>query len=98
MSGVVTVDGIELPACDLTDPAQLIAWWGNFGFGEHYRKVVLANCYELERARAAATKTHVTEARLKELARINPAYLGFLADGLQGRIIYERESRTAARA
>lgn len=93
--GVVTH---ELPAFDTTDPAQLEAWFGNFGHAEHFRKVVLANCREIERAKATAAEQKVSEARLDDLARTSSTYVQFLIDGLHGRTLRERnvlDSRAA---
>lgn len=87
---LATIDGLEIPSIDETDPAQVEAFFGNFGHWEHWRKVVLANCAELERAKAVGITPKVTEDRLKNLARIHPNYVQFLTDGLLGRILRER--------
>lgn len=78
--------GNTLPELDMTDPASLAAWYSGFAFVEHYRKVVLANCYEIQRALHPKT----SESRLKELARLHPNYLNFLALHLQGRMKWEQ--------
>ncbi len=83
----------EAPSCDITDPAQLEAWFGNFGHWEHWRKVVLASAYEIERAK----NPKASESRLKELARVNGNYISFLKDGLFGRIARERNVRSSLR-
>jgi hypothetical protein len=81
--------GGNLPGLDLSDPANLEAFYGNFAFFDHYRKSVLAQCYELERAKVP-DGAKVTEARLENLARLNPIYLDFLATHFQGRQARER--------
>ena len=78
----------DLPACDTTNPADLETWFGNFGYAEHYRKVVLALAKELERAKAGTEK--ITESRLDDLARTSDAYLEFLAACLYGRRLREQ--------
>lgn len=84
--------GRSIPECDWTDPAQLEAWYGNFGWCEHYRKIVLANCREIVRA-TTGVDTKLTVDRTDDLARTHPAYLDFLAIHLQGRNLREREAR-----
>lgn len=93
-----TAEIITIPRCDTTDPADLATWYGNFGFDERYRKVVLANATELVRARAALVEASVSEARLKDLARLEQVYLDYLAQGLIGRKKYEREMGEARAA
>lgn len=78
-----------LPACDTNDPAQLESWFGPFGFADHYRKVVLANCREIIRATMTIKGGKVTESRLDDLAHTHPNYLQFLTDALDGRRIRE---------
>ena len=85
------IDG--LPGYDPKDPASLEAFFGNFGYAEHFRKVVLANCREAERARATASETKVSEARLDDLARSSDTYVQFLIDNLHGRTLRERNVR-----
>jgi hypothetical protein len=88
---VVTEEyGIEVPACDFNDPASLEAWFGNYSFWDHYRKVVIANCMELIRAEYARTGEKVTETRLDALARTHDYYKAFLANGLMGRVAREQ--------
>lgn len=70
-------------------PEVLAAWHSGFAYAETYRKVTLAHCRELERAKAAAAETKVSEARLDDLALTNPLYLAYLARQLQGRVKYE---------
>jgi hypothetical protein len=81
--------GGNMPELDLSDPAQLEAFYGNFAFFDHYRKSILAQCWEIERAKAAAANEKITEARLENLARLNPIYLDFLATHFNGR--HQRE-------
>lgn len=72
-------------------PEALAAWYSGFSFAEHYRKVVLAGCKEALRAQAALDGEKLTEARLDDLARIHPSYLGYLAFHLDGRTQWEAE-------
>lgn len=81
-----------IPDCDPSDPAQLEAWYGNFGWCEHYRKIVLANCREIVRA-TVGVETKLTVDRVDDLARTHPAYLTFLATHLDGRHLREVEVR-----
>lgn len=98
MTEKLSVNGYELPSCDTSDPAQLAAWFGNYSFFDHFRKVVLSNCEEIIRAEAAVKGEKITDGRTDTLAHVHPNYLQFLADGLEGRILYEREVRAAMRA
>lgn len=82
-------DTLTLPVCDTRDPADLEAWYGPFGFAEHWRKVVLANCREAERGVATANGEKITEARLDDKARLHPNYLAFLTTHLIGRRLRE---------
>jgi hypothetical protein len=82
--------GARLPDCDNTDPASLEAWYGNFGFAESWRKVVLANCREIVRASAALGNQKISEARIDDLARTHSTYLDFLAEHLDGRRAREK--------
>lgn len=85
-------DVVKAPTWDASDPAQLYAWFGPFGLWESWRKVVLSSCTEVIRAQhALAGGKPPTEARLDDLSRLHGAYLEFLADGLIGRTLYERE-------
>jgi hypothetical protein len=77
-------------AWDDNDPASLEAWFGLYGHAEHFRKVVLASARETERARATATETKVTEARLDDLARTSDKYVDYLIATLHGRHLREQ--------
>jgi hypothetical protein len=81
--------GGNLPELDLSDPAQLEAFYGAFAFFDHYRKSILSQCWELLRAKYIAAGEKVTEARLENEARTHPIYLDFLAQHFQGR--HQRE-------
>lgn len=94
-TNTVPAYGIDVPDWSEEDPASLEAWFGNYSFFDHYRKVILSNCMELERAKAAGEK--ITEARLEALARLHPNYITFLADALGGRIARERNVRDSLR-
>jgi hypothetical protein len=82
-----------LPGLDTKDPAQLEAWHGSFGFFNHYRKIVLANCREIVRATLALHGQKAPETRIDDLARLHNNYLGFLADHLEGRRLREKLAR-----
>lgn len=85
--------GDKLPVCNTEDPGQLEAWYGNFGFVDHWRSVVLANCREIVRATFAAKNEKISEARIDDLARVNNAYVDFLITHLNGRRIREEQVR-----
>jgi hypothetical protein len=87
--------GDWMPACDTTNPAELEAFYGPWGYAEHWRKVCLANCRELVRAGAVLGNQKVTESRIDDLARTHGIYLQFLTDHLHGRRIREEEVRRA---
>lgn len=71
------------------DPATLEAWYGPGGFVDHCRKVVLANCEEIVRAKYAVKGEKISETRITTLARLHPNYLDFLAVHLNGRRLRE---------
>jgi hypothetical protein len=77
------------PERETDDYPTLAAWYSGFAYAEHYRKVVLAQCREIERAKAASSGTKTSEARLDDLARLHPIYLDFLATHLKGRAEWE---------
>lgn len=83
----------RIPACDHTNPAELEAWFGNFGYADHFRKVVLANCAEILRARAADEETKVSETRINDMAHTHVLYLDFLLQCLKGRTLREQNLR-----
>lgn len=85
--------GDRLPSCDTEDPAQLEAWFGSFGFSDHWRKVVLSNCREVIRATFALKNEKVSEARLDDLSRTHNNYLDFLIENLEGRRLREKMAR-----
>lgn len=74
--------GGSLPDFNFDDPAQLEALYGNFGFSDHWRKVVLA--------KATTEGLKVTEARLDDLSRLHPNYISFLTEHLDGRRLREK--------
>lgn len=86
-------DDVKIPVCDVSDPGSLEAWYGNFGFFDHWRKVVLSNCREIERARAVERSEKVTESRLDDLARVSNTYVSFLTIHLGGREMRENMVR-----
>lgn len=77
--------GDKMPTCDTENPADLEAWYGNYGFADHWRSVVLANCREIIRATRASDQVKITEARIDDMARTHSAYLDFLTTHLEGR-------------
>ena len=82
--GVGTIN--RLPTCDLDNPADLEAWFGAFGFVDHFRKVVLSSCKEIERAKNPT----FSEAKLDGLAHVNDTYVDFLIQCLNGRRLREQ--------
>lgn len=86
---------VEIPKCDTTDPADVEAWFGNYGYADHYRKVVLSSCREIIRASAAIAGTKLSEAKIDDAARLHDSYLVFLRDCLDGRRIREEMVREA---
>lgn len=90
----VTADG-EAVSYDPTDPASIEAMFGAFGNVEHWRKVVLASARELERAKASAAGTKLTEAAADDKARVSDRYVSFLIAALHGRTARERNVLTS---
>ena|ERR1035437_10208218 len=80
----------SLPHCDASNPADLEAFYGNFGFFELYRKVVLADAKEIIRAKAVAAAEKITESRIDDLSRTSDLYVNFLAVHLKGRQLREQ--------
>jgi hypothetical protein len=80
---------VVIPPRASDDPAILGSWYGAFGFFDHWRKVRLSLCRELERGKHADQK--VTEAKLDDLAHTHPAYVAFLTEHLYGRQLWEKE-------
>lgn len=76
-----------IPVCDLNDPASVEAFYGVFGYAEHFRKVILSNCKELIRAKATEK---LTESRIEDLSRVHPLYVQYLIDSLNGRRVREQ--------
>lgn len=89
--------GDKIPKVDLTDPGELEALYGPFGFFDYFRKSCLANCKEIVRATAAMDKKPMTESRIDDLAHTHPLYFGFLTDGLNGRRQREENARETLR-
>ena len=85
------IDG--LPVCNVSDPADLEAWYGNFGFFEHFRKIMLADCRQLVRAQALANGTKITADTADDLARLSDGYLEFITANLRGRRLRERNAQ-----
>lgn len=82
--------GNRLPECDPTDAGALEAWYGNYSFFDHWRKIVLANCEEMTRAEYALREEKITETRITTLARLHPSYIDFLREHLDGRRLREQ--------
>jgi hypothetical protein len=87
---------LDLPRCDLQDPAALEAFFGRNALAQHWRKVVLAHCRELERGKAAVASTKTTEARLDDLARQHDFYLEYLGFMVIGATAYAKAWQDAA--
>ena len=90
-------DTPKFPTCDTSDPAQVEAWFGMFGFSDHWRKCVLASCREIIRASSTLGGQKLSEARIDDLARIHPNYITFLTENLEGRRIREEMMRDSMR-
>lgn len=91
-AGIGTI--ARIPTCDTSNPADLEAWFGNYGYADHFRKVVLSSCREVARAKATEK---LTEAKLDDLAHTSDVYVDFLIQCLQGRQLREQnvlESRS----
>lgn len=86
----------EIPRCDFNDPAALDAWFGRAGLYAHWRKVVLALAREMSRAALEATNRKYTEAKVDDMARLNPIYVDFLLNCLEGARLREKAWRDAA--
>jgi len=82
---------IALPTFDPSDPVDLFAWFGPFGFFDFFRKARLSSCRMILRAQYA-TRQKPTEALLDDESHAHPLYLALLTEGLQGRREYEREA------
>ena len=83
-AGLGTIN--RIPMCDTSNPADLEAWFGNFGYADHFRKVVLGSCKEVARAKNPTA----SEAKLDTLAHVNDMYVDFLIQCLNGRRERER--------
>jgi hypothetical protein len=79
-----------VPLCDTSNPADLEAWFGPFGYADHFRKVVLSNCAEIIRA---STNGKLSEARIDQLAHTHTLYVDFLIQCLTGRRLREQNVR-----
>ena len=77
----------RIPVCDTSNPGDLETWFGPFGFFDHFRKVVLSSCKEVERVKANGT---ISESKLDTLAHINDRYVEFLIDCHCGRRLREQ--------
>ena len=87
------LDPARIPRCDTSDPASLEAWYGPFGWADHFRKMVLANCAEMIRAAAAVEAAKISETRINDLAHTHELYLDFLLQSLTGRTLREQNVR-----
>ena len=87
------LDPARIPRCDTSDPASLEAWYGPFGWADHFRKMVLANCGEMIRAAAAVEGAKISETRINDLAHTHELYLDFLLQSLHGRTLREQNVR-----
>ena len=87
------LDPARIPTCDTSNPASLEAWYGPFGWADHFRKMVLANCAEMIRAAAAVEGAKISETRINDLAHTHELYLDFLLQSLTGRTLREQNVR-----
>lgn len=85
VAGIGTI--ARIPVCDTSDPASLEAWFGNFGYADHFRKIVLASCREIARARATEK---LTESKVDDIAHTSDVYVDFLIQCLNGRRLREQ--------
>lgn len=85
--------GERMPVCDIEDPAALEAWYGNFGFVDHWRSVCLANCREIIRAGSTLQGLKLSEAKIDDAARVHDFYIQFLTTHLHGRRLREENVR-----
>lgn len=76
----------RIPTCDTSNPADLEAWFGPYGYADHFRKVVVSSCKEIERAKNPTA----SEAKLDTLAHVNDNYVEFLIQCLKGRQLREQ--------
>lgn len=83
----------RMPLIDLTNPAEIEAFYGNFSFCDHWRKTVLSNCKEVVRARYELANAKISESRIEDLARTHDLYIEFLTEHLKGRTIREENVR-----
>jgi hypothetical protein len=90
---VIAEEKCIAPERDTEDWATLAAWYSGFPFWEAWRKVVLAQCREIIRAKHVDVK--ISEARIDDLARLHPIYLDFLRRHLEGRQLWEHEHKQA---
>ena len=82
------VDGMVFPETD--DFHELAAFYSGYAFYESYRKIVLASCKEVIRAKYLMANQKITQDRIDDLAHLHLAYLDFIARHLVGRKAYER--------
>lgn len=85
--------GERMPVIDLSNPAEVEAFYGNFSFCDHWRKTVLANCKEIVRAKYELANSKISESRIEDLARTHDIYLDFLIEHLKGRTVREDNVR-----
>lgn len=82
-----------IPEVNLTDPASLEAFYGNYGFFEIWRKIVLSNAMEIVRATMIVAGEKPTDKRMENLGRTHPVYLDFIGRHLEGRRMREEMVR-----
>lgn len=83
----------DVPPVDFSDVASVESWYGPFGFFENFRKIVLANCRELERAKALVrNEKPLSNERADDLARQSDTYVSFIVEHLKGRQLREKNA------
>ena len=85
-----------MPLCDTENPAALEAWFGPGGYDEKLRKILLANCKEIVRARHTVAEAKISETRIDDLAHLHDSYLDFVIGNLNGRRLREEEVKRLA--
>lgn len=86
----------DIPTCDFNDPASLEAWFGRNHLHADIRKVVLALCREIERARLESEGVRYTVDKVDDRARLNKIYTNYLLMCLEGTRIRDQAWREAA--
>lgn len=81
---------LPFPRCDLSNPAELDAWFGRSQLWAHVRKIVLAKCRQLERAKCEVANEKYTVDKIDDRARLHSLYTDFILDCLEGSAMREK--------